>query len=41
LKSILSGFLYPSGGNGHRHKQFAHHKEEMKQQIKSHFEKAF
>ncbi|MGV3464464.1 MAG: hypothetical protein ACO1OT_04125 [Heyndrickxia sp.] len=30
---ILRGFPHPSGGNGHRHKQFAENKEGMKQQI--------
>lgn len=35
--SILSGFPHPSGGNGHRHKQFAVNKEEMQQQIERYF----
>ena len=35
--SILSGFPHPSGGNGHRHKQFAHNKEEMQQKIERYF----
>lgn len=35
--SILYGFPHPSGGNGHRHKQFAENKEEMKQKIQSYF----
>ncbi|MFF2874922.1 hypothetical protein ACFVR2_01225 [Gottfriedia sp. NPDC057991] len=37
--SILYGFPHTSGGNGHRHKQFAENKEEMKQKIKYYFEK--
>ena len=35
--SILHGFPHTSGGNGHRHKQFADNKEEMKQKLKSYF----
>jgi hypothetical protein len=35
--SILNGFPHPSGGNGHRHKQFAENKEEMKQRIQAYF----
>lgn len=34
---ILRGFPHPSGGNGHRHKQFAENKEGMKQQIDHYF----
>ncbi|KQL38277.1 hypothetical protein AN960_14695 [Bacillus sp. FJAT-25509] len=37
--SILYGFPHTSGGNGHRHKQFAENKEDMKQKIKDYFEK--
>ncbi|MEH7612400.1 hypothetical protein [Gottfriedia acidiceleris] len=36
--SILYGFPHTSGGNGHRHKQFAENKEEMKRKIKYYFE---
>ncbi|MFD4705949.1 hypothetical protein ACFWM3_13925 [Gottfriedia sp. NPDC058432] len=39
LDSILYGFPHTSGGNGHRHKQFAENKEDMKQKIKDYFEK--
>ncbi|MFS0861891.1 hypothetical protein [Fredinandcohnia sp. 179-A 10B2 NHS] len=35
--SILRGFPHPSGGNGHRHKQFAANKEQMKVKIKEYF----
>ncbi len=35
--SILYGFPHPSGGNGHRHKQFSENKEDMKQKIQSYF----
>jgi len=35
--TILHGFPHTSGGNGHRHKQFAENKEEMKQILKSYF----
>ncbi|MDQ0230892.1 hypothetical protein [Metabacillus malikii] len=34
---IVSGFPHPSGGNGHRHKQFAQNKEAMKRQLYEHF----
>jgi hypothetical protein len=34
---VLNGFPHPSGGNGHRHRQFAENKEEMKQKIKKYF----
>lgn len=37
FNSILHGFPHTSGGNGHRHKQFAENKEEMKQKLKSYF----
>lgn len=37
--SILSGFPHPSGGNGHRHKQFAENKDAMKEMLRDHFEK--
>ncbi|MEE6449802.1 hypothetical protein RAH41_04415 [Gottfriedia acidiceleris] len=36
--SILYGFPHTSGGNGHRHKQFAENKEAMKRKIKLYFE---
>ena len=35
--SILSGFPHPSGGNGHRHKQFAENKERMQEMLCNHF----
>lgn len=35
---ILEGFPLTSGGNGHRHKQFAENKEKMKLKIKHYFE---
>jgi hypothetical protein len=35
--NVLNGFPHPSGGNGHRHRQFAENKEEMKQKIKAYF----
>jgi hypothetical protein len=35
--NILSGFPHPSGGNGHRHKQFAENKEAMQEKLKEHF----
>jgi hypothetical protein len=35
--SILNGFPHPSGGNGHRHKQFAHNKEGMELKLKQYF----
>ncbi|WP_197969885.1 hypothetical protein [Mesobacillus harenae] len=35
--TILRGFPHPSGGNGHRHKQFAANKEDMAEQIKCYF----
>ena len=38
-KNLLIGFPHPSGGNGHRHKQFEHNKETMKQMLRSHFQK--
>lgn len=34
---ILSGFPHPSGGNGHRHKQFAENKAAMEEMLKDHF----
>ncbi len=37
FNSILHGFPHTSGGNGHRHKQFANNKEDMKQKLKSYF----
>jgi hypothetical protein len=38
-ESILSGFPHPSGGNGHRHRQFAEYKVAMENTLKSYFEK--
>ncbi|MDJ0332479.1 uracil-DNA glycosylase family protein [Planococcus sp. S3-L1] len=38
-EQILSGFPHPSGGNGHRHKQFADNKDAMKNKLKDHFAK--
>jgi hypothetical protein len=38
-KSILNGFPHPSGGNGHRHRQFAENKEGMIEKIESYFKK--
>lgn len=35
--AVLYGFPHPSGGNGHRHKQFAENKENMKRNIQSYF----
>lgn len=35
--SILEGFPHPSGGNGHRHRQFEEHKEQMRQTVKKYF----
>jgi hypothetical protein len=34
---ILKGFPHPSGGNGHRHRQFAENKEEMSQMLANYF----
>jgi hypothetical protein len=36
-ESILNGFPHPSGGNGHRHKQFAANKEDMQQKLQDYF----
>ncbi|WP_240613695.1 hypothetical protein [Pueribacillus theae] len=36
---ILTGFPHPSGANGHRHKQFANHKERMRKEIADYFQK--
>jgi hypothetical protein len=36
-KSILKGFPHPSGGNGHRHRQFSQNKEDMMKQIENYF----
>lgn len=36
-QAILYGFPHTSGGNGHRHKQFAENKVQMSQKIKSFF----
>lgn len=35
--NLLIGFPHPSGGNGHRHKQFEQNKESMKQMLHSYF----
>lgn len=35
--NILSGFPHPSGGNGHRHKQFAENKAAMEEKLNEHF----
>lgn len=37
--TTLTGFPHPSGGNGHRHRQFAENKEQMKEMIKNYFSK--
>jgi len=36
---ILKGFPHPSGGNGHRHRQFRENKEDMIKQIENYFSK--
>ncbi|WP_019415308.1 hypothetical protein [Paenisporosarcina sp. TG20] len=36
-ESILNGFPHTSGGNGHRHKQFATHKESMQRKMQEYF----
>jgi hypothetical protein len=36
-ESILSGFPHPSGGNGHRHRQFAENKAAMENNLRSYF----
>ena len=40
LKStcILAGFPHPSGGNGHRFKQFAENKESMQEMLRDYFQ---
>ncbi|WP_374055845.1 uracil-DNA glycosylase family protein [Rossellomorea sp. FM04394] len=38
-KSILNGFPHPSGGNGHRHRQFAENKQEMVEKMDAYFNK--
>ncbi|MDP4549691.1 hypothetical protein Q9251_02200 [Alkalihalobacillus macyae] len=35
--SLVNGFPHPSGGNGHRHRQFAENKEGMKETIRRYF----
>ncbi|THE13272.1 hypothetical protein E1I69_07975 [Bacillus timonensis] len=35
--SVLYGFPHTSGGNGHRHRQFAENKEQMKQKLATYF----
>ncbi|MGE6230059.1 hypothetical protein [Paenibacillus chitinolyticus] len=37
---ILRGFPHPSGANGHRHKQFAEHREAMKRRLEEKFGRA-
>ncbi|MFD6208882.1 hypothetical protein [Peribacillus sp. NPDC060253] len=37
--NILLGFPHPSGGNGHRHKQFAENKEQMRLMLQRYFSK--
>lgn len=39
IKNVIVGFPHPSGGNGHRHKQFRENKEEMKRKIGEYFNK--
>lgn len=36
--TILRGFPHPSGGNGHRHRQFAEKKEVMKSYLQTYFQ---
>lgn len=36
--TILRGFPHPSGGNGHRHLQFAQNKEAMKSYLQAYFQ---
>jgi hypothetical protein len=38
-KFILNGFPHPSGGNGHRHRQFNENKEGMMERIESYFKR--
>ena len=38
-ESILRGFPHPSGGNGHRHRQFAENKDAMEIILQSYFKK--
>ncbi|RDW21406.1 hypothetical protein CWR48_03100 [Oceanobacillus arenosus] len=38
--SILNGFPHPSGGNGHRHKQFSENKDSMIEQLEAYFKKS-
>lgn len=35
--SVLLGFPHPSGGNGHRHRQFSENKDEMKKLLQQYF----
>ncbi|MEH7380721.1 hypothetical protein V7138_09600 [Bacillus sp. JJ1533] len=35
--SVLYGFPHTSGGNGHRHRQFAENKEQMKRKLATYF----
>ncbi len=37
-QTILRGFPHPSGGNGHRHRQFAENKEVMKRNLQACFQ---
>lgn len=36
--SVLYGFPHTSGGNGHRHRQFAENKEQMRKKLAGYFE---
>ncbi|HWK22984.1 MAG TPA: hypothetical protein VNS08_08140 [Ureibacillus sp.] len=36
--AILAGFPHPSGGNGHRVKQFKEHKDQMHEMLRLHFQ---
>ena len=36
---VLGGFPHPSGGNGHRHRQYRENKEEMKHQLDEFFKR--
>ena len=37
-ESILNGFPHPAGGYGHRHKQFAAHKQDMQRKLQDYFD---
>ena len=38
-KNILNGFPHPSGGNGHRHRQFRENKQAMKRHLDDYFKR--